>query len=75
MIGKYNALCSIFCQAQFQLASSVPVQLGTEISLIISVTPPHPTHPLFVLILYVFQANRLGGHYVTFVCITGLFRQ
>ena len=34
----------IFCQAQFQLASSVPVQLGTEISLNISVTP-HPPHP------------------------------
>ena len=35
---------SKFCQAQFQLASSVPVQLGTEISLNISVTPapPHP---------------------------------
>ena len=34
----------IFCQAQFQLASSVQVQLRTESSLIISVrpTPPHP---------------------------------
>ena len=39
---------TIYCQAQFRLASSVPVQLGTEISLNISVTPtpPHPpTHP------------------------------
>ena len=35
----------IFCQAQFQLASSVPVQFGTEISLNISVTPPHPPNP------------------------------
>ena len=30
---------TIYCQAQFRLASSVPVQLGTEISLNISVTP------------------------------------
>ena len=29
-----------YCKAQFQLASSVPVQLGTDISLNISVTPP-----------------------------------
>ena len=34
-----------FYQAQFQLASSVQVQLGTEMSLNISVTPTHPTHP------------------------------
>ena len=34
-----------YCQAQFQLASSVPDQLGTEISLIISVTHTHPTPP------------------------------
>ena len=34
-----------YCQAQFQLASSVPVQLGNEISLNISVTPHPPTHP------------------------------
>ena len=33
---------SSFCQAQFQLATSVPVQLGTEISLNISVTPNPP---------------------------------
>ena len=32
----------IHCQTQFQLASSVPVQLRTEISLIITVRPPHP---------------------------------
>ena len=25
---------------------------------------------MFVFIFYVFQANRLGGHNVTFVCIT-----
>ena len=31
-----------YCQAQFQLASSVEVQLRTEISLIISVRPTHP---------------------------------
>ena len=31
-----------FRQAQFQLASPVPVQLRTEISLIITVTPTHP---------------------------------
>ena len=31
-----------FCQAQFQLASAVPVQMGTEISLNISVTPTQP---------------------------------
>ena len=33
------------CQAQFQLASSVQVQLRTEISLIITVRPPHPPTP------------------------------
>ena len=32
------------CKAQFQLASSVQVQLGTEISLIITVRP-QPTTP------------------------------
>ena len=38
-----------YCRAQFQLASSVQVQLRTKISLIISVrphtTPPTPPHP------------------------------
>ena len=34
----YNISC--FCQAQFQLATSVQVQLRTEISLIIIVTLP-----------------------------------
>ena len=36
-----------YCQAQFQLASSVLVQVSTEISLIISVRPipPKPTNP------------------------------
>ena len=35
------------CQAQYNLASLVPVQLGTETGLIIIVrpTPPHPPHP------------------------------
>ena len=34
-----------FCQAQFQFASSMQVQLRTEISLIISVRPTPPTPP------------------------------
>ena len=38
-------LSASYCQAQFQLASSVPVQLGTEICLIISVTPTPPSPP------------------------------
>ena len=41
-------LCSYFtndyCQAQFQLASSVPVQLRTEISLIITVSDKLAIH-------------------------------
>ena len=37
---------TFFCsQAQFKLASSLPVQLGTETGLIITVRPTHPTHP------------------------------
>ena len=42
-----SELCTAhpFCQAQFQLASSVQVQLGTEISLIITVRPTNPPHP------------------------------
>ena len=35
----------LFYQAQFQLASSVQVQLRTEISLIITVRPTQPTRP------------------------------
>ena len=30
---------------------------------------------VIVLILYLFQANRFGGHCVTFYCITDLFTQ
>ena len=33
------------CSRHFKLPSSVPVQLRTEISLIIIVTPTHPPHP------------------------------
>ena len=34
---------TVFCQAQFKLASSVQVQLRTEIDL--KITETHPTHP------------------------------
>ena len=34
-----------YCQVQFQLASSVQVQLRTEISLIIISVRPYPIHP------------------------------
>ena len=45
-VGKNASLSSSYCQAQFQLASLVPVQVGTEICLIISVTAAHPPiHP------------------------------
>ena len=41
IVFRLNNMVS-YCQAQLQLESSVPVQLGTEISLNISVTPNPP---------------------------------
>ena len=37
-----------YSQAQFKLASSVPVQLGTETGLIITVRPTHPTPDKYI---------------------------
>ena len=42
-----NAGREIFCQAQFK-SSSVPVQLGTETGLIITVRPTHPTPDKYI---------------------------
>ena len=44
LVLKLFILYRSYCQAQFQLAVSVQVQLITEISLIISVRP-HPPYP------------------------------
>ena len=55
----FTSYCRWFlCQRIFAKlsSSSVPVQLGTEISLIISVTPTHPTHrSKYILILILLQ--------------------
>ena len=58
--------CPTFCQALFQFASSVQVQLKTEISLIISVRP-HPTYPGNYRVsckkVYPFAANLANNKY------------
>ena len=49
----------MYCQAQFK-SSSVPVQLGTETGLIITVRPTHPTHPPRTSILQVPRKLKFG---------------
>ena len=62
-----HATVPVLCQAQFQLASSVPVQLGIEISLNISVTrhPPHPPGQVYLsYFLTTFDAEIWYGTFI-----------
>ena len=45
MPARLNIILSVYCQAQFQLASLVPVELRLALCLIITTPTTNPTDP------------------------------